>query len=123
MPAPAMTVSDSARYGWVATNSASVGKQTATASGRVKYFTRAHLIECADLGRKWGYNRQVDESVARVPEARYPVKIAMPHHHRQGVQCEEHVRCMVTGEGGQLIALIDLPVRYYLDLPVARVGM
>lgn len=109
-----------------ATRAAKAKRTTKTAglvSGHIKYFTRAHLIECAALGRKWGYNRQVDDSVAEVPEARYPVVLAMPHYNRQAVRCEEHVRCVVTGEGGQLIAYIDVPVRYYLDLPVARVRM
>jgi hypothetical protein len=93
--------------------------KTGRVTGRVKYLTRSHLIECSDLGVGWGYNRQVSERVAELHEADYPVTFAMPHHHRGGVPCEAHVRCVVEGPN-RLFLTVDMPVEYYRHLPVAR---
>lgn len=86
----------------------------------VKYFTRRHLIECARLGLKWDYNRQVSEKVRELPEANYPVIRTLVHQHRHFQPCEPHIRCGVGGPNG-LIAFIDVPMWYYDKLPQRRI--
>lgn len=94
-------------------------RQAETKPQAYPYFSRTRLIEVARLGQKWNYNRQLDDSVKELPIARYPVVGTLPHHHRNGVRCEEHVRCLVAYQEGLLI--FDVPTVYFARLPWLQV--
>jgi hypothetical protein len=84
---------------------------------QVKVFTRRHLVECAKLAHMWGFNRQLSDRVAELPEANYPVALTLLHRHRQGQPCEPHMRCRVLGPGERTLAYVDVPLDYYQRLP------
>lgn len=83
---------------------------------KVRYLTKAHLIECSRLGRKWRYNRQLSSKVRELPEGRYPVLYSLVHCHRQMNPCEPHMRLGIGGPEG-LMAFVDVPMAYYEALP------
>ena len=47
----------------------------------------------------------------------YPAKIAMPHNHRHGEECEVHWRVMVDfGVDKSDISFVDLPTEYLEEI-------
>ena len=93
-----------------------------------KYFTRQLLCEAAEKGEGWDYNRQLDpQAVATLPDLKFPVMHTLPHHHRAGEPCEEHMRCVVyvcrtpdDPAAGEHV-VVDVPLDFYERLPVARI--
>ena len=85
----------------------------------VRYFTRSKLIEASQLGVKWDFNRQVSESIAEVPDLKYPVVSSTPHTHRHGQLCEPHIRCVVSL--GDMNVIVDVPTDFFDTLPTQRV--
>ena len=93
-------------------------KTKRTVRTEFRYFTRELLIAAAQLGVKWDYNRQIDDSIAEVPDGKYPVVFWMPHHHRHFVPCEEHIRCMISLKPfADTVVFCDVPESFWLGLP------
>jgi hypothetical protein len=66
--------------------------------------------------RVLGYNARLSpDEVDRLPDADYPVVVALPHAHKDGVSCEEHCRCGVV-LGGTLVT-VDVPAWFVGTLP------
>ena len=86
------------------------------------YLTRQELIEIADKGVEWDYNRQLcSEKIQRLPvhpEIVYPVEHHFLHEHRCLELCEMHMRLVITIPGS--IATADVPLSYFESLPKAR---
>lgn len=86
------------------------------------YLTRKELIEIADKGAEWEYNRQLcSEKIRRLPcdpEIIYPVEQNFLHEHRCFEPCETHMRLVITIPGS--IATADVPLSYFESLPKAR---
>jgi hypothetical protein len=79
------------------------------------YLTRSELIEIADKGFEWDYNRQLcPEKIRRLPddlEIVYPVEHHFPHERRRFGTCETHMRLVITIQGS--IATADVPLAYF----------
>lgn len=64
----------------------------------IKWFTRDQLLHACDIATRRNYNRQLDtDRVRKETDADdlFPVVLAIPHEHAQGVRVPTHVRCMV----------------------------
>lgn len=88
---------------------------------KVPYLTRKHLIEIADKGEDWDFNRQLCSiAIRQLPdnlEVTYPVELYTPHEHRHGQLCEVHIRMMLSLIGD--VAFADVPLDYFNSLPAA----
>jgi len=86
------------------------------------YLTRNELIEIADTGVEWDYNRQLcSEKIRQLPddsEIVYPVEHHFLHEHRCFEPCETHMRLVISIPGS--IATADVPLSYFESLPKAR---
>src|SRR5262245_58237097 len=85
-----------------------------------RYFTKALLMEAANRGPEWDYNRQLDPDAlgGLDPNARFPIVFLLNHFYRAGVPCEPHIRCGVEVEGPSgPVAFVDVPVEFFERLP------
>ena len=79
------------------------------------FVSRAQMIELSRLGLKWGFNRQIADSIAEIPSGRYPVEFMMLHHHKQFRPCREHVRIRI-GLRGRGCVSVDVTKRHFRKL-------
>ncbi len=83
------------------------------------YLTRKELIDIADNGERWDYNRQLcPEAIRRLPndsEIVYPITIFFFHEHRCFEPCELHMRLVVSIPGSTATA--DVPLDFFEALP------
>jgi hypothetical protein len=86
----------------------------------IRYFTKALLVRCAKMATKWDYNRQLSMKVRQLPDMHFPVLVSMVHNHRNFVECEEHMRCMVGLAPGGAALIVDMPVEFFNALPSIR---
>ena len=84
-----------------------------------RFVTPDILRDLARKGQEWGYNRQLEDSLAdEVGAYRYPVHSAMTHHHKQGELCEEHIRAAINFTPiKELFVAVDMPKDYWDSLP------
>ncbi len=86
------------------------------------YLTRKELIEVADRGEGWAYNRQLCSNAIRGlpddPEIVYPVEHHFHHDFRCFEPCDTHMRLVISIPGS--IAIADVPLSYFQSLPKAR---
>jgi hypothetical protein len=89
----------------------------------VKYFTKPLLQQAARNAKKWKYSQQLDlATINALPDdAKCPVAWDMAHEYRDCKPCEEHVRVLVElgAKGG--FALVDIPLKFWDQLPETRV--
>ena len=72
-------------------------ENAAKATGKKFFFTKEELVNANKFAIIVGYNRAVNEQfMAGLPDGEYTADILWPHHHRQGVECEPHVRVGFT---------------------------
>lgn len=95
-------------------------KKAKKVTARIKYFTKALLLEAARKARKWDYNRQLNlEAINALPDARFPVSFTLLHHHRHGEPAETHVRARVVMDNKGGFAFVDMPLEFFDRLPEA----
>lgn len=90
---------------------------------KVPFATRKHLVEIADKGEDWDFNRQLcPVAIRQLPddlELTYPVVLHSTHEHRHGEPCELHMRMMFTLPDDNAFA--DVPLEYFDSLPIGHV--
>jgi len=94
--------------------------------------TKPILRYLNELSIKNEYNRQIAEWLfEKTPlgelaciDDRFPIflKMAIPHRHKQGVECEEHIRTIwefvILGDSKQTHSVaVDIPLEAYSTLP------
>lgn len=86
------------------------------------YLTRKELIDIADNGEHWDYNRQLcPEAIRQLPddaEYVYPVTMNFLHEHRYLEPCELHMRIMIAVT--DTVAFADIPLEYFDSLPKSQ---
>jgi hypothetical protein len=97
--------------------------RTHKARQKLWYFTKQLLLEAADKGPEWDFNRQLNpEPIRELPEAiGFPVVLAMKHCHRHCQPAEEHIRCMILVEpDNDVAAFADVPWEFWNRLPYRK---
>lgn len=86
-----------------------------------RFFTQPLLLEAARIGRRRGYNRQLNPAqIAKAdPETKFPVMYAMEHALAAGEPVERHVRAVIATPA---IATIDVDMDLFNDLPAMEVN-
>ena len=86
------------------------------------YLTRNEMIEIADDGVEWAYNRQLCSNKIRQlpydPEIVYPVEEHFYHEHRWHQASETTMRLVIMIPGSFVTA--DVPLSYFESLPKAH---
>tara|TARA_R100001163_G_C5036030_1_gene175182 strand:+ start:234 stop:530 length:297 start_codon:yes stop_codon:yes gene_type:complete len=94
---------------------------------RVPVLTKSQLIDVNNWAIKTGYNRAVKAEPLKEyvdsldDDTRFPISFHLPHHHKAGVEVEEHVRCNIVlgAEGNQ--AMIDIDLDFFNGLETIEV--
>lgn len=83
----------------------------------MKKIAKEQLQKIIEHQDGWDYNRQVEPGIIQrfSDGAEFDLIPMMPHYHKAGEPCEEHLRCVLSRED-QVLAFIDMPNAFFQAL-------